>query len=128
MIQVGGIYRIRYTGNDLHLPVSMRALETGMELTFSEPLDEAAAMDPDSYTVSTWQLERTRNYGSQRLDTKTLSIEDIRISSNRKTVQLVIPDIAPTWIMQIDYHLRAGDGTAFEGSIQNTIHDLEDPG
>lgn len=128
MIQVGGIYRIRYTGNDLHLPVSMHALETGMELAFSVPLDEATAIDPDSYTVSTWQLERTRNYGSQRLDTKTLSIDDIRISSDGKTVHLTLPDLEPTWIMKIDYDLRTRDGTAFDGSIQNTIYALEDPG
>ena len=125
MIQVGGIYRIRYTGNDLHLPVSMSALESGMELTFAEALDEDAAMDPDSYVVSTWQLERTRNYGSGRLDTKTLDVDNITLSPDGKTVHLAMPEIEPTWIMQIDYDLSARDGTGFSGSIQNTIYDLE---
>ncbi len=125
MIQVGGIYRIRYTGNDLNLPVSMRALESGMELTFSEALDEEAAMDPERYVVSTWQLERTRNYGSERLDTKELVVSDVTVSSDGKTVHLTLPDIEPTWIMQIDYDLFSEDGTAFSGSIQNTIYDLE---
>jgi len=125
MIQVGGIYRIRYTGNDLNLPVSMRALDSGMELTFAEPLDEDAAMNSNSYVISTWQLERTRNYGSRRLDTKTLDVDDITLSSDGRTVHLDIPDIEPTWIMQIDYNLSARNGTIFSGSIQNTIYDLE---
>ncbi|MGB0650073.1 MAG: DUF6797 domain-containing protein [Rhodothermales bacterium] len=125
MIQVGGIYRIRYTGNDLNLPVSMRALDSGMELTFAEPLAEDAAMNSTSYVISTWQLERTRNYGSRRLDTKTLDVDDITLSSDGRTVHLDIPDIEPTWIMQIDYNLSARNGTKFSGSIQNTIYDLE---
>ena len=125
MIQVGGIYRIRYTGNDLHLPVSMRALDSGMELAFAEPLDENAAVDRGNYVVSTWQLERTRNYGSGRLDTKTLGVDSITLSPDGRTVQLSMPQIGPTWIMQIDYDLSARDGTEFRGSIQNTIYDLE---
>ena len=125
VIQVGGLYRVRYTGNDLHLPVELKALTSGIQLTFASRLDEAVAQDSDQYTVTTWGLKRTRNYGSDRYNTRELSIDRVTLSNDGKTVLIHLPDIEPTWIMEIKYSLKARDGTAFEGAVQNTIYDLE---
>jgi len=125
MIQVGGLYRVRYTGKNLHLPITMKALTSGMQLTFATPLDMAVAIDPSQYTITTWDLKRTRNYGSERYNTKELTIDQVTISNDGKTITIDMPGIQPAWIMEIKYTLTSKDGTTFRGAVQNTIYDLE---
>ena len=124
MIQVGGLYRVRYTGKPLHLPVKMEALETGIKLTFSEELDKQTAEDPASFDISSWELKRTRRYGSKRYNEQTLAISRISLGEDRKSVMIYLADLQPVWVMEIQYQLKGRDGKAFEGAIQSTIHDL----
>jgi len=125
MIQVGGLYRIRYTGQALHLPIAMKALESGIELTFANPLEKKVAEQFESYEINTWELKRSRKYGSKRYDTKSLSIDKLTLSDDGKTLMISLPEIQPTWVMEIKYNLEAADGTSFDGAIQSTIHILE---
>lgn len=125
MIQVGGLYRVRYTGKDLHLPVKMKALDAGMELEFSAKLDEASASDPSNYEINTWDIKRTRAYGSKRYNEKSLKISEVKVSPDGKKVMIYLPEIKPSWIMEIKYGLKAADGSDFEGAIQNSVYDLE---
>ena len=126
MIQVGGLYRVRYTGRSLHLPVEMKALTAGMQLTFSTALDKAVAEDKSRYTITTWELKRTRNYGSKRYDTQELTIDQVTLADDGKTILIHLPDIQPTWVMEINYALKGEDGKIFEGVVQNTIYELEE--
>lgn len=125
MIQVGGLYRIRYTGQPLHLPVAMKALASGIQLTFANPLKKSLAEQASSFEINTWELKRTRKYGSKRYDTKSLSIDNLTLSEDGKILMISLPDIQPTWVMEIKYNLEAADGTQFDGAIQSTIHVLE---
>ena len=124
MIQVGGLYRVRYTGAPLHLPVAMAARTTGVELTFAAPLDRVVAEDPSRYTVTTWELKRTRNYGSKRYNTQELAIERVTLADDGTTILLHLPGIQPTWIMEIGFSLESEAGAVFDGVVQNTIYAL----
>lgn len=126
MIQVGGLYRVRYTGKPLYLPIEMAALTSGMQLTFSDPLDKTSAEDVDNYTINTWELKRTRNYGSKRYNTQKLKIDKVVLAEDGKTLSIHLPDIQRAWVMEIIYELKAADGKAFEGAVQNTIYELEE--
>ncbi len=123
MIQVGGLYRIRYTGQPLYLPVAMKARTSGIELAFASPLEKSAGAE--AFTVTVWDLKRSRTYGSERLNTRELHIEDVTLSADGRTVLLQIPDLAPTWIVEVAYNLQAADGTAFDGVVQGTVYALE---
>lgn len=125
MIQVGGLYRVRYTGNPLHLPVEMAATEAGVRLSFSDPMDKSAAEDPANFKISTWELKRTHNYGSKRYNVRELSVENVLLSEDGKTLLIRLPEIEPTWVMEIKYELHSAEGKSVEGSIQNTIYRLE---
>ena len=46
----------------------------GLQITFTEPIDRASASDPSHYSVKTWSLKRTANYGSKHYDEKTLRV------------------------------------------------------
>jgi putative heme-binding domain-containing protein len=123
-VQPGGLYRIRATGKPVYVPLKLEALETGVKLTLSGELDAASVQDLKQYSVQTWSLKRTANYGSKHYDEKRLEVTSARLDADSRTIWLEIPDIQPTWCMEIRYTLRAKDGTPVNGTIHNTIHRL----
>lgn len=120
--QPGGFYRLRYTGKPLHLPVALRARATGVQVTFSAPLDRATATDPARYEVRAWGLKRTANYGSDHINERALPVTAVRLCADNRTVFLTIPGLAPTWGMSIRASLKGAGGEAVPLLIHNTIH------
>ncbi len=124
--QDGGFYRIRYTGKPAYQVTQLRAARTGIELTFSDPLDSRAALDVSNYALKTWDLKRTKNYGSRHYNERPLQLKAVQISNDRKTLFLDLPEIKPTWSMEIKVNVKGEDGTSVERTIHNTIHHLQD--
>ena len=124
MIQVGGLYRIRYTGKPLNLPIAMEATTTGLHLTFSESIDKKSGVNVENFEINTWDLKRTRKYGSDRYNVQKLNIDNIQVSLDGRDLSIFIPEIKPTWVMEVIYRLKSQDGVEFSGAIQNTIHEL----
>ncbi|HUG18808.1 MAG TPA: hypothetical protein VMM56_07500, partial [Planctomycetaceae bacterium] len=122
--QPGGFYRIRQTGKPIYLPVRLHAKKSGVELSFTNPVDQQTALEPGNYGVRAWDLKRTANYGSKHFNEREWTVESVTVSDDGKTVFLKLPDIAPTWGMEIRYFLKTSDGKDFEGRIHNTIHHL----
>jgi putative heme-binding domain-containing protein len=122
----GGLYRIRHTGKAANLPAGLSATKRGMTLTFSDPLQAAAASDPKNFRVKVWSLKRSASYGSKHYDEHELNVASARLLGDSRTVELTIPEIAPTWSMEIRYSLRGADGRPFDGVIHNTIHSLNE--
>jgi hypothetical protein len=122
--QPGGMYRIRYTGKPVHLPIGLKANRTGIEIGFSGELDRGQAINPQNYTIETWSLKRTANYGSEHYDERDLKVAAAELSPDGRTVRLEIPAIQPTWCMEIRYRLRGANGEPVDGVVHNTIHNL----
>ena len=125
--QPGGFYRLRYTGKPVHLPIALNATRDGMLITFSGALDRASAENPENFSVKIWGLRRTENYGSDHYDEKPLPVSGTAVSADGKTVLVKIPDILPTWCMEIHYRLKSADGKTVDNVIHNTIHRLGKP-
>jgi putative heme-binding domain-containing protein len=121
----GGLYRLRATGQPMHLPVGLHATKSGLTLTFTEPLDPAS-LDLKQLSVRTWSLKRTANYGSKHFDEQTLTVRDATLSADGKTLSLDVIDLRPTWCMEIKYTIRSAAGSVVQGTIHNTIHELAD--
>ncbi|MCY3487055.1 MAG: hypothetical protein OXH34_01330, partial [Bacteroidetes bacterium] len=124
MIQTGGLYRIRYTGGTVHMPESMRVLEGAVELSFTSALEEASATQASNYRVHTWDLERSRRYGSERHNVQRLRLAAVSLRDS--TVTLSLPGLEPTWILEISYDLIDSNGIAFEGAVQSTVYAIEE--
>ena len=122
--QPGGLYRLRYTGRPVHLPMELSATEVGLEVSFSGELNAEIAADPSRYAVKAWDLRRTGNYGSPHLNERALEITAAELSPDGKTVVLKISDIEPTWCMELRYDLESSEGRPVNGTIHNTIHAL----
>ncbi len=124
--QPGGFYRVRYTGKPVHVPLGLSARKTGMVLTLSGAVEQQSASDPAHYTVKTWSLKRSQQYGSKHYDEKTLPVKRVHLSADGKVLTLEIPDLRPTMCMSIEYRLKGSKGEAIEGLIHNTIHQFVD--
>jgi hypothetical protein len=119
----GGLYRLRATGQTIHLPVGLHALKSGLQLTFTDPVDPQT-LDPKRFRIKTWSLKRTERYGSEHFDERNLEVSEAKLAADGRSVQLTIPDIQPTWCMEIQYQVKSASGTPIEGTLHNTIHVL----
>jgi hypothetical protein len=122
--QPGGFYRVRCTGKPVHVPLELHAQPSELVLTFSGPLDARAAGDAANFAVKSWALKRSQNYGSKHYDEKPLAVTAARLAADGKTVTLTVPELRPTWCMEIRYTLTSATGAAVTGAVHNTIHHL----
>ena len=120
--QAGGLYRLRYTGQPVHLPGELKASEKEMTISFTGKLDSSTASDAKNYRVKVWNLKRTKNYGSKHLDVRELEIRSVSLDSDGQTVRIELPDLEKTWSMEIVYRLKSAGGKTFEGKIHGTVH------
>jgi putative heme-binding domain-containing protein len=121
--QPGGFYRLRATGKAYTLPRELKATKRGLTLTFTDTL-ASESLDPSKVQVKTWSLKRTANYGSKHFDEKELEVRATHLSPDGRTLTLDIPEIQPTWCMEIKYQLQSAAGNSISGKIHNTIHSL----
>lgn len=122
--QPGGLYRIRYTGRGMHLPVGLQARRGELTVTFTDPLDCATASDPARYSLKTWSLKRSEEYGSKHFDEKPLNVVAVTASDDGRSVTLKLSDLRPTWGMEIVCRLKTSEGKPFERVIHNSIFKL----
>jgi hypothetical protein len=71
-----------------------------------------------------WSLKRNANYGSKHLDERALVVTRASIAADGKSVTLEVPELQPTWCMEIKATLRGFDNSSFTRTIHNSIHSL----
>ncbi len=130
--QPGGFYRVRYTGQPVHLPIEYHVASNGIRLKFTEPLDAATAGDASNYAIRQWNYRWTKNYGSAHWKVSdpnqegadTVPVQSATLLPDQRTVFLEIEDLQPVMQMQISWALRDVDGRAFEDDLYATINRL----
>lgn len=128
MLQTGGLYRINYRENkDLHIPLHMEFNNEELRLDFSAALDEKTVLDPGNYQFNTWQLKRSRKYGSDRHDEKQLPVKRVVLGPDKKTITLEIPNLEPTWIYELLFEIKSARQQEIKGAIQGTIYRTNPP-
>ncbi len=124
--QPGGFYRVRYTGRPLYVPLELHARRGELTLKFTGELAADRVTETARWEVKTWSLKRTAKYGSDHYDEKPLAVAAATLDDDRRTVRLELPELEPTWSMEIKYTIQAADGTPVLGTVHNTIHALGD--
>jgi hypothetical protein len=121
----GGFYRVRATGEPVHLPIAWHARKDGVDVTFSDPIRKGSLRNVDEQIeVETWTIQRTAKYGSDRYDKKILRVTDAAWSPDGKTLSLTIPAIEPVRQMAIRYTLEGSNGEEVVGELHCTVHGL----
>jgi hypothetical protein len=93
------------------------------------PLEKVVTMPNNvenikSYQVETWDLKRSRKYGSDHHNTKTLNVKNAILSKDKKEVFLSIIDLKTTNVMEITFQFLDDNGKIVKGLIQNTINQI----
>jgi len=124
MLRGGGLYRVRYTGKPVTVPLDLNVSETHISLDFKTLLDSQKAIDIKNYEIQTWSLVRSSAYGSDRYDTKNLEILKAELSTDGKRINLFVKNLKPTDVMTISYDIKDEKGNDLKGTLQNTVHNV----
>ena len=120
--QEGGFYRLRPTGQPAALPTAWHIVRGGIELTFSEPLSAAAVADTARYVVKVWELKRSANYGSPRVNEHALPVTRADVLADPRQIRLTIPALAPATIIELTCRLQDATGAEVTRVVTGTIH------
>ncbi len=126
-----GIRRVRYTGGDVAVPTEVRSVKEGLVLEFYSPLDVTDAVEVANYHVGRWNYRRTKSYGSGHYKlngepgTEVVGVSEVVVSSDGRSVLLVIPDLKPAMQMEVVYRVLDRSGRTREGAAYATIHELQ---
>ncbi len=82
--------RVKWTGKTPFEILTMEAEPDGFTLTFTEPVDEASAANPASYSMAAWTYILQSKYGSPEVDQATPTIQTAKLSADKKSVRLTI--------------------------------------
>jgi hypothetical protein len=123
----GGFFRVRYTGKPMHVPRSLNCEGTTVRIGLTDAIDPAS-VQPERFQLSRWNIKRSEKYGSQHFDTHVMDVQSAVWDETTRTITLEVPDLQPTWCMEIQLKLRGIDGDEFHRVIHNTIHAIDDRG
>ena len=126
----GCLQRVRYTGKVVNLPMKLKVTSNGLAITFTDPLDEKTASNPDNYAVDWWNYRYSKEYGSKdyrvsnprQPGREEVYIETARLLADRRTVVLELEEIQPVMQMQISFSIRSEAGVPIKQTIYNTIN------
>ena len=130
--KITGFDRVRFTGKTVYSVKNLRVDRYGVHLTFSQPLDRAAATDMENYSGKRWNYDRAEHYGSPEfsvVDPKKrardiIDITSANLSNDGLQVTLKIADLRPVMQQTLKFNLKAADGTAISQEIMHTIHEI----
>ncbi len=112
-------------------PLAWHAVENGVLVTFSLPLDRAVAEQPRNHFVQAWNYRYSGGYGSPELSARhpgmpghdPLVIQSAHVLADGRTLLLEIPELQP--VNQLHLHLLVDTGPAQE--LFATVHKLAPP-
>jgi len=82
--------RVRWTGKTPFEILTMTATSDGFELTFTGPVDPAAAGNPASYGMDAWTYIYQSKYGSPEIEQATPKITAATVSADKTKVRLKV--------------------------------------
>ncbi len=101
--ELGSLQRVRFTGGDVQLPISIHAHENGIAIGFSRPLEAGAVDNPREHFAQAWNYRYSAAYGSAEYSAShygtrghdLLEIKSVSRMDDGKTLFLEIPELQP---------------------------------
>jgi hypothetical protein len=113
-----GIQRIAWTGKVPLDVKEMHLTKTGFELTFTQPVESAAASDPESYKVRHYYYEYHAAYGSPEFDAQVEVPKAVTLSEDRTKVKLEFEALVAWRIYEFHLNaLKTDDGVAIANPL-----------
>jgi len=83
-----GLQRLKYNGGPTFEMLAIRAKSNGIEIEFTEPLNEGDGWNASDYDVKQWRYVPTIDYGGPKVEEEDLRILSVNISEDHKRVFL----------------------------------------
>jgi len=113
-----GIQRIVFNGKTPVDVYSMNLTNEGFDLTFTQPVNKAEALNPDNYKFRHYYYKYQRKAknesadNSVQQDIREIGVTDIKISDDQKKVSLKLAALQPGYV----YELKLGGITSNDGT------------
>jgi hypothetical protein len=125
-----GFDRVRYNNKPVHSVEKLHVTKTGVDLTFTQPLNQKDAEDIGNYSVKRWNYERAEHYGSPEFNVtdpkkqgrETVEVKSAKLSADGRTVTLELADVRPVMQQMIKVFVTAKDGAEIKQDIVHTIN------
>ena len=129
-VRDGCFQRVRYTGGSVHLPTAVKTYTNGVQLHFTEPLDETAASSPDNYYVQQWNYLWSEQYGSPQFSVQRpqeqgrddVDVLSATVMDGGRSVFLEMPGRGVVHQMSLNWLLKSSPGESFRGNFAHTIN------
>ena len=83
-----GLQRLVFNNKPTFEMLAVRAKSNGMEIEFTEPLQDGDGWNTEHYEVKQWYYKPTIEYGGPKLNEKRLIVKSATVSDDRKKVFL----------------------------------------
>lgn len=129
--RISGLARIRSTGEPRVLVKEVTAMDKGVLLKFTLPLDKAAAADVANYSIERWNFRRTFNYGSPHLKLdgtpgqEWMQPSSAYLSKDATSVFIGIPEMkAGVMQMRVGWGIKGAEGLPARNNAYFTPYEL----
>ncbi len=107
-----GMKKVTYVGKVPHEILDMKLTTTGFRLTFTKPVDKAAAVEVGNYSFRHFELPWHAGYGAGQTKAQTVVPKAVKVSADGLEVTLDLPELLAEKI----YELHLSDLVATDGS------------
>ncbi len=128
--RLAGLGRVRYTGDVSTVPRAVVPMDKGVLLRFDARLDPATALDPDNYSLGSWNYRRTYQYGSPKFKSDgtpgvdQFTASRVYLSNDGQGVFVAVPRMRPVMQMRIGWTLATMNGEQFSETASFTPYEL----
>jgi cytochrome c551/c552 len=129
--RISGLARIRATGKPRVLLKELTAMDKGLLLKFSVPLDKVVAGDIANYSIERWNYQRTSKYGSPHLKLdgtpgqEWMQPSSAYLSKDGASVFIGVPDMkAGVMQMRAGWGIKGAEGSPARNNAYFTPYEL----
>ncbi len=96
-----GLERLTWSGKVPFEIKTIKATESGFELSFTKPVSPASAQEADSYSITDFTYKYHRTYGSPVINKQKRTIQNITITDDGTKVRLELDGLRKGYIYEI---------------------------
>lgn len=90
-----GLEKLTFNNQQAFEMQQVSARSNGMEITFTQPIEDGRGIAASDYEVEQWYYQPTADYGGEKLDQRSLKILSVNISRDRRKVFLELDSMKP---------------------------------
>ena len=96
-----GLQKMTFNNKVAFEMLAVRAKSDGVEIEFTEPLNQGVGETASDYEIRQWWFKPTGEYGGPKLDNETLNVKTVKVSADRRKVSLQLAGMKSKHVVYI---------------------------